>query len=72
MTVTERDDMRRFLNRLKILRSLDHFEVPDVRDWAMFRDNPAEYYIRCSDAEDEHIWKALRRREPEPFKMRER
>ena len=67
MNDTERADMRRFLNRLKILRSLDHIEVPDVHNWPKFRDNPAEYLIRCDDAEGEHIWTALRAREPKRY-----
>ena len=53
----------RFLNRLRILRSLDAAEVPDLPLWADFRDDPYEYLIRCSHAEAEHIWTALRKRE---------
>ena len=64
MTESELADQRRFLNRLKILRSIDHVEVPEVLDWPAFRDNPPEYFIRCGDAEADHIWAALLAREP--------
>ena len=63
-----RDPLRRFLNQLKILRSLDLCEVPNVRDWPKLRDNPAEYLVRCDDAEGDYIWQALLRREPKPEK----
>ena len=42
MTESELADQRRFLNRLKILRSIDHHEVPEVLDWPAFRGNPPE------------------------------
>ena len=58
-------DLGRFLNRLRILRSLDQHEVPAVW-WHQFRDDPYEYLIRCPDDEAEHIWTALRKREPPP------
>ena len=53
-------EKRQFLNRLRILRGLDHVEVPLVSDWPKFRDNPAEYIIACSEAEASHVWMALR------------
>ena len=67
MNDTERADLRIFLNRLKILRSLGLIEVLDVHDWPKFRDDPAEYLIRCDDEEGEHIWTALRAREPKRY-----
>ena len=58
-------DFERFLNRLRILRSLDRDEVPDVSwpGWLAFQDNPYEYLITCHDDEAKHIWTALRKRE---------
>ena len=61
------DFMRlRFVNRLRILRSIDYHEVPglDERQWCAFRDKPFEFMIRCSDDSREHIFDALRKREP--------
>ena len=52
-----------FLNRMRILRSLDAHEVPDVTSWVDFRDDPYGYLISCHDDEAEHIWTALRKRE---------
>ena len=57
-------DLVQFLNRLRILRSLDYNEVPYVTSWLDFRDDPYEYTISCQDDEAEHIWTALRKREP--------
>ena len=55
--------LMRFLNRLRILRSLDEAEVPDVTRWPQFRDDPYLYLISCLPAEAEHIWAALNKRE---------
>ena len=71
MNDSEQPDLRRFGNRLRILRSIDLHEIPQVLDWPAFRDNPSGYFIRCADEEAEQIWLALRRREPEPFKLKE-
>ena len=61
------EDMGVFLNRLRILRSLDAFEVPLLAgnwpEWRKFRDDPSEYLISCPPDEAEHIWTALRKRE---------
>ena len=58
------EDMGVFLNRLRILRSLDAFEVPLLAgNWPEFRDGPYEYIISCPPDEAEHIWTALRKRE---------
>ena len=67
MNDTEWFDMRRFLNRLKILRSLDQCEVPKVTSWPKFRADPAEYIIQCTEDEREHIWTSLRAREPKRY-----
>ena len=56
-------DLGRLFNRLRILRSLDQSEVPDVTNWPQFRDNPIGYLISCPPAVAEHIWTALRKRE---------
>ena len=63
----EQVDRERFLNRLRILRSIDHVELIggllEWTGWTQFRNNPAEYLISCSDDEAEVIWTALRKRE---------
>ena len=62
-------DFERFLNRLRILRSLDLDDVrlcnddASVTSWLKFRDDPSEYLISCPPDEAEHIWTALRKRE---------
>ena len=55
--------MCRFLNRLRILRSLDQYEISRLTDWPKFRDDPPTYLSRCHVNEAKNIWKALRRRE---------
>ena len=57
------DTLPIFLNRLRILRSIDLDEVPSWTSWYDFRTNPYEYLISCPDDEAEHIWVALRKRE---------
>ena len=57
------NDLGQFLNRLRILRSLDGYEVPNVTNWPRFRDGPYEYLISCPPAEAEYIWAALKERE---------
>ena len=59
----EPEGLDEFMNRLRILRSLDGLEVPHVASWPEFRDDPYEYLISCPDDEAEHIWTALRKRE---------
>ena len=57
-------DRERFLNRLRILRSLDHVDMmSQLKEWMDFRDDPYEYVISCSDEEAAVIWTALRKRE---------
>ena len=56
-------DLKQFLNRLRILRTLDQLEVPDVKSWPQFRDDPFGYITFCPDDEAEHIWTALKKRE---------
>ena len=52
-----------FVNRLRILRSIDHFEVPEIEGWRRFREDPYEYLIQSSREDTERIWRALRKRE---------
>ena len=59
----ELEGLDEFLNRLRILRSIDSHEVPELVEWPGFRDDPYEYLINCSDDEAAHIWAALRKRE---------
>ena len=59
----ELEGLSQFLNRLRILRSIDACELPGVGSWSEFRDGPYEYLISCPPAEAEHIWTALRKRE---------
>ena len=58
-------DFERFLNRLRILRSIDKHEIPlaSWKTWWEFQDNPYEYLIRCQPDEAEQIWAALRKRD---------
>ena len=56
-------DLGQFLNRLRILRSIDGCEVPDIQNWPKFRARPYEYVISCSDEDAAAIWTALRKRE---------
>ena len=59
----ELEGLDEFLNRLRILRSLDGYEV-QVTCWEDFRDDPYEYLIRCPEQDEvAHIWTALRKRE---------
>ena len=60
----EVDDKHRFLNLVRILRSLDMVDLMvQLEDWGAFRDDPYEYIISCADEEAEAIWTALRLRE---------
>ena len=58
-------DRARFLNRLRILRSIDRHEVLGLTDqeWTRLRANPCEFVIRCSNPAAEHVWAAVRKRE---------
>ena len=56
-------ELQLFLNRLRILRSIDQRDIPDVKRWFAFREDPPEYLISCPDDEAAHIWTALRKRE---------
>lgn len=56
-------ELRKFHNRLRILRSIDSFEVSKLSEKLRFVMSPFEYFIRCSDQDAEIIFKALLKRE---------
>lgn len=60
-------------NALRILRSIDLFELQEVglwvdpdalatKRWESFRDNPYEFFIRCDDDTVDKIWSIVQRR----------
>ena len=63
----ERHEMHRFLNRLRILRSLETFEVdPDgkIREGAVaFVQDPVRTVLRMDETRQAMVWAALRKRE---------
>ena len=62
-------DFRKFINGLKILRSLDAHELPTIGvDWPEFRDDPYRYFMRCPDDMAAEIWRAIERRQPEDLR----
>ena len=60
---------RRFSNALRIMRSLDEHEVPDLASWAGFRDNPFLYFLRASGKDQATIWRAINNRQPEDLRL---
>ncbi len=58
-------NQREFHNALRILRSIDFYEVPwmDREQWASFRDHPYGFCIRCSDADYDRIWAVIEARQ---------
>ena len=62
MNTTER---HAFINRLRILHSLDRHEIAPIRtaDWIPFRDDPARFLIRADDSTAARIMDAIERRE---------
>ena len=66
--------LRAFSNALRILHSLDFHEIEATGfggNWTAFRDDPARYFLRASDADAAAIWAAIKKRQPEPLKPRE-
>lgn len=59
-----------FLNALRILRSIDRFELADVGiqlkdgDWCDFRDSPFRWLCLASVQDAEAIWSIVQRRQP--------
>lgn len=53
-----------FVNALKILRSIDHVEIPWMPDddWTVFRDEPYLSFIRQDDESQAKIWEVIKRR----------
>ena len=60
---------RRFVNALKILRSLDEHEVPGLMSWPAFRDDPYRYFIRASGKDQATIWRALNQRQTDELRV---
>ena len=56
-------ERHKFLNRLRILRSIDSYEVKGLSDQSAFLSNPYEYVIRCEDDDAALIFAALLIRE---------
>lgn len=62
------DELQQFLNRMKILRSLDRHEVaagafPETARWMQFQVDPEDYFIRADDPTQAAIWAAIIKRE---------
>ena len=63
-------DFREFHNALRIMRSIDYPELveagvsyPDL-DWASFRANPWDWFLRASDHDAAAVWTIIERRQP--------
>lgn len=63
--------LREFHNALRILRSIDGHELPDLHPQQVeaFIADPYAYFIRAEDAVAERIWAAVQKRQPEGFKV---
>ena len=57
------ENLHAFHNRLRILSSLDSWDVPGLWSVSGFINNPWRYFVTCSDADRLIIWNALRKRE---------
>ena len=63
-------DLREFHNALRILRSIDAYELRDAgventdREWPQFGFNPWEWFIRASDHDAAAVWTIIERRQP--------
>ena len=58
------EKLHQFQNRLRILRSIDSWEVSGLSDLVTFIRSPYEFFIRCSDSDADLIFEALLKREP--------
>ena len=64
-------ELRVFHNRLRILTSIDLFELvavgvldrDDLSGWAAFNRNPHSWFIRCSDEQAAKLWGIIKQRE---------
>ena len=60
----------RFVNGLKILRSIDLHELEEVGielrgiGWEVFMRDPFRWMIRASDADRERLWRVIEGRQP--------
>ena len=65
--MTEQEDMRKFVNRLRILHSLETFEVdPESKmrgTAANFVHEPVRTILRMDETRQSMVWAALRKRE---------
>ena len=59
------DRLRDFHNRLRIMRSIDLYELSDsgveVGEWENFRDNPYTWFIEASDEDAGRVWQIMER-----------
>ena len=71
MTESDRKDMHRFVNRLRILRSIDSFELTksawDHPAVMKFLSQPYEICMRCSDERLADLYRVIRGRERNPI-----
>lgn len=73
-------DLRKFLNRIRILHCIDMHEIIDAMEstglqmnaerWRRFRTAPADFMIQADDAAQRALWSIIERREApkEPVK----
>jgi hypothetical protein len=51
-----------FHNGLRILRSIDSYELGDPEWWPAFRDNPYLFFVCTRDEIQERIWTVMLKR----------
>jgi hypothetical protein len=51
-----------FHNALRIMRSIDSYELDNPSWWEKFRDSPIEFFIRCDDESADKIWNVIQKR----------
>ena len=66
-------DLRKFLNRVRILYCIDGHEIEtamqctglqmDAERWRRFRENPVGFMIQADDASQRALWSIIERRE---------
>lgn len=66
-------EMRRFLNRVRILHCIDGYEIEaamqstglemTVERWRVFRASPADFLVQADDATQKALWSIIERRE---------
>ena len=54
-----------FLNRLRSLWNIDGWQLPELNSerWAKFQADPAQFFIRCDDAQAAAIWREIEKRQ---------